>query len=133
MPVQVDLGRISVRFMDGVTAADAREILRGLPEVQSEALDTTPVGDQGWIGVPLRSWVTEEGARDLARSLDAYPQTVYAMPGLIRTGEWLGLTNRIQVSFEKGITPFDVQDLLARHDLTVADTLPYVEHGFLFE
>lgn len=133
LPVQVDLGRISVRFVEGVTAAEAREILRSIPEVQGDRLDTTPVGDQGWIGVPLGSWVTEDLARDLARSLDAYPQTVYAMPGLIRTGEWLGLTNRIQVSFEKGVTPFDVQDLLSRHDLTVADTLPYVEHGFLLE
>lgn len=132
-PVQIDRARLSLRFAADATPDQVRSWLASRAEVRAELLAGSWVSEQNRVLAPLKEGLSEADVTELARTWNAMPDLVYAMPVVIRQGETLGLTNRYTVAFKKGVAEIDAKaSILARGD-TVVRRHPYLAHGYLVE
>jgi subtilisin-like proprotein convertase family protein len=147
--VELDPTRLSVRFAPGWSGASVANVLAAHPDVDRDALveparlqrqgqrleelPSEPLTETGWMEVPLRPGLTPAEVEAVRSALERDPRVVYAQPVVWRTGEKLGLTNRIVVSFAKGLTKARFDAMAARHGLVVVERLAYVEEGYLLE
>lgn len=123
--------RISVQLDPALPVAEVRRRLMAVPGIDAEAMATAPVSELNWTWAPLEPGQSKDAVLALARSLDARAEFAWAMPGVVRSGELLGLTNQLMVSFGKGATPAEAAALFTELDLEVVEPLEYVEHGYL--
>ena len=132
-PVELDAGRLSVRFAAGVDAAAARSLLAGHAEVAVERLGQLELSEQGWTYAPLRGGLGQGEILRLRAALEADARVVFAQPAVLRTGELLGLTNRLLVSLAKHTTRQQLEALAAPAGLAIVEAIPYVEEGYVLE
>jgi subtilisin family serine protease len=131
--VEPDLTRLSVRFENARNVEALRAALAEHPEVDTDALARSPVSEEGWLWVPLRAGLTQAQVDRLEAALDADARVVFAEPAIVRTGEPLGLTNRLLVSLEKNATRAQLERLIARSGAAIVESIDYVEEGYILE
>ncbi len=132
-PVEPDVTRLSVRFRPGFTAESIGATLAGRGETDLDALATATISELGWIEVPLRAGLTLDEVETARLALANDPRIEYAQPVVWRTGEKLGLTNRLLVSCRKGTGKAKVEALARRLGLRVIEPISYVDEGYLLE
>jgi len=131
--VEHDLTRLSVRFENARDVAALRAALLEHPEVDADALARSPVSEEGWLWVPLVAGLTDSQVRRFEATLDADARIVYAEPAIVRTGEPLGLTNRLLVSLKKNVTRGQLETQMAPHGTSIVESIDYVEEGYVLE
>jgi subtilisin family serine protease len=131
--VEHDLTRLSVRFENARDVAALRAALLEHPEVDADALARSPVSEEGWLWVPLVAGLTDSQVRRFEATLDADARIVYAEPAIVRTGEPLGLTNRLLVSLKKNVSRGQLESLMAPHGTSIVESIDYVEEGYVLE
>jgi subtilisin-like proprotein convertase family protein len=130
-PVELERSFASVQFEGALDGPTIRALLASEPLVDRAALSAQPISELNWTRAPLLAGASEAQVLEAVRRLDQLPGVVYAQPYVRRTGELLGLTDQLLVSFEKEITAADAAAEFARRGLTVVERLDYVEHGYL--
>lgn len=135
--VEPDVARLSVKFAPGWSADSITDTLARHADVDLAAMADRPMSDRvselGWIEVTLRAGLDPAAVTNARRVLESDPRVEFAQPVVWRTGEKLGLTNRMLVSFAKGTKRSQLDQLARVHGLRVVERLEYVEEGYLIE
>lgn len=130
-PVLVRTELLSVAVDPQLDRSAVEALLGSRPEVDRAALSAAPISERAWLRVPLLPDLTADQVLDVARDLELRPGVRFAQPFVERTGELLGLTDRLLVSFAKGVDVDMAQESLAAEGLVVAERLDYVPQGFI--
>ncbi|MDZ4755484.1 MAG: S8 family serine peptidase [Phycisphaerae bacterium] len=131
--VEPETTRLSVRFAPGFTPALIANTLAAHPDADAGAADLTRMTELGWIEVPLRAGMNKDEVLAARLALENDARVLYAQPVVWRTGEKLGLTNRLVVSFAKGTTIAQLNALAQRNGMQIIERLGYVEEGYVLE
>lgn len=131
--VEPEFTRLSVRFAPGFTPASVADTIALRPEADHAALGTATISELGWVEVPLQAGLSEAEITAARLALEADPRVLYAQPFVTRTGESLGLTNRLLVSFAKGTKKAQLDRLARQHGLRIVEEIDYVEQGYVLE
>jgi subtilisin-like proprotein convertase family protein len=135
--VEPDASRLSVRFAAGWTLDSVAATLAGHADIDLSAMSERPLeeqmSEQGWIEVTMRAGLDPVALFNARAALEGDARIEFAQPVVWRTGERLGLTNRMLVSFAKGTKRSHLDAMIRRHGLRVVERLSYVEEGYLLE